>query len=88
MALHVEEGGNRRLLTGSGERDAEVCDGEQLRRVDAVSSQQLHKIPRFYTSGHRPLRKSTLLACDAFYLHTIIQMKYMNVVLIMLLEQF
>lgn len=31
-------------LTRSGEGDAEVCDGQQLRRVDAVSSQQLHKI--------------------------------------------
>lgn len=52
-----EQAGVGRQLTGAGEGDAEVCDGQQLRRVDAVSSQQLHKISRFCTTGSGALGK-------------------------------
>ncbi len=47
--------GNQRVLTRSSEGDAEVCDGQQLRCVDAISSQQLHKISWFCTTRHGPL---------------------------------
>lgn len=36
--------GDECVLTGASEGDAEVRDGQQLRRVDAASSQQLDKI--------------------------------------------
>lgn len=48
-----------RVLTGSDKRDAEVRDGQQLRCVDAISSQQLHVISRFSATRRGPLRKST-----------------------------
>lgn len=40
----LREEAGQRGLTGSSEGDAEVRDGQQLRRVDAASSQQLHEI--------------------------------------------
>lgn len=50
--------GERCVLTGSSEGDAEVCDWQQLRCVDAISSQQLHKITCFYTTRPGPLWKN------------------------------
>jgi len=56
----VEQGSDRRVLTGSGEGDAEVRDRQQLRRVDAASSQQLHEIPGFCAAGRGPLCTSNV----------------------------
>lgn len=46
-------------LTGTSEGVAEVYDRHQLGRVNATSSQQLHKISWFWTSAHGPLWTST-----------------------------
>lgn len=57
LGLMKWKGGEQCVLTGSSEGDAEVCDWQQLRWVDAISSQQLHKITCFCTTKPGPLRK-------------------------------
>lgn len=62
QGLMMWKEGEQCVLTRSSEGDAEVCDWQQLRRVNAISSQQLHKITCFCTTRPGPLWKNMALS--------------------------